>query len=70
MDNKGHKAETEMAAYEIRLFCEMLIKGAVNMFEVRRMEYVLLSLSLSLSLSLYRCYLLNNLTTLVTTGNS
>ena len=50
MDNKGHKAETEMAAYEIRLFCEMLIKGAVNMFEVRRWNMCCyLSLSFSLS---------------------
>ena len=34
MDNHGHQADTEIAAYEIRLFCEMLLKGAVNMFEV------------------------------------
>lgn len=34
MDNRGHQADTEIAAYEIRLFCEMLLKGAVNIFEV------------------------------------
>lgn len=35
VDNRGHQADTEVAAYEIRLFCEMLLKGAVNIFEVR-----------------------------------
>lgn len=34
MQDKGRQAAVEMAAYESRLFCEMLLKGAVNMFEV------------------------------------
>jgi hypothetical protein len=42
MDNRGHNADTETAAYECRLFSEMLLKGAVNMFELihaREMYY-------------------------------
>ena len=38
LDNRGgHRAE-EAAAYEARLFCEMLLKGAVNIFEVLDMN--------------------------------
>ena len=33
-DNRGQHEEMETAAYEARLFSEMLLKGAVNMFEV------------------------------------
>ena len=35
LDNHGKKREEEMVAYEARLFSEMLLKGAVNIFEVR-----------------------------------
>ena len=34
MNNRGNHADVEIAAYEARLYCEMLLKGAVNMFEV------------------------------------
>ena len=36
MDSRGQKEEVEAAGYEVRQFCEMLLKGAVNIFEVRR----------------------------------
>ena len=34
LDSRGQQREEELAAYEARLFCEMLLKGAVNIFEV------------------------------------
>ena len=34
MDTRGQKDEVEAAGYEVRQFCEMLLKGAVNIFEV------------------------------------
>lgn len=40
VDTRGHQSDTETAAYEIRLFCEMLLKGAVNMFELLFAERV------------------------------
>lgn len=33
-DNRGHKLDEETGAYEARMFCEMLMKGAVNMVEL------------------------------------
>ena len=36
-DNRGQHEEMETAAYEARLFSEMLLKGAVNMFEVNQL---------------------------------
>lgn len=36
MDSRGQKEEVEAAGYEARQFCEMLLKGAVNIFEVSR----------------------------------
>ena len=35
MNTQGQQREREAAAYEARMFCEMLLKGAVNIFEVR-----------------------------------
>ena len=35
LDNRGQKLEVEMAAYEARMFSEMLLKGAVNIVEVQ-----------------------------------
>ena len=34
LDSRGKQQTIEFAAYEVRLYCEMLLKGAVNMFEV------------------------------------
>ena len=34
MNTQGQQREKEAAAYEARMFCEMLLKGAVNVFEV------------------------------------
>ena len=34
VNTRGNQAEVESASYEIRLFSEMLLKGAVNIFEV------------------------------------
>ncbi|KAL5460428.1 hypothetical protein EMCRGX_G033875 [Ephydatia muelleri] len=34
MDSRGQKEEVEAAGYEARQFCEMLLKGAVNIFEL------------------------------------
>ena len=34
MNNQGYHADVEIAAYETRLYCEMLLKGALNLFEV------------------------------------
>ena len=34
MDSRGQKEEVEAAGYEVRQFCEMLLKGAVNIFEL------------------------------------
>ena len=34
MDNRGSHSNTETTAYECQLYCEMLMKGAANMFEV------------------------------------
>lgn len=33
-DNRGRKLDEETGAYEARMFCEMLLKGAVNMVEL------------------------------------
>lgn len=33
-DNRGQKLDEETGAYEARMFCEMLMKGAVNMVEL------------------------------------
>ena len=73
-----------MAAYEARLFCEMLLKGAVNIFEVRQLIYFVLlfcllqlvsvcetlslSLSLSLSLFIHSCFLPKRSSMLVKSG--
>ena len=35
VNTQGQQREREAAAYEARMFCEMLLKGAVNIFEVR-----------------------------------
>lgn len=33
-DNRGQKLDEETGAYESRMFCEMLMKGAVNVVEL------------------------------------
>ena len=33
-DSRGKQQLQEAGAYEARMFCEMLLKGSVNMFEV------------------------------------
>ena len=35
LDNRGQQKDEEMAAYEARMFSEMLLKGAVNIVEVQ-----------------------------------
>lgn len=37
-DSRGLQSLEEAGAYEARMFCEMLIKGSVNIFEVRGPE--------------------------------
>jgi len=39
MNTQGQQREKEAAAYEARMFCEMLLKGAVNVFEVNVVWY-------------------------------
>ena len=43
-DNRGQKLATEAGAYEARMFCDMLLKGAVNIVEVSVSVTILCSL--------------------------